>query len=556
MKKLIATSVLLAAWVRCFAVAPEMVATTNDLALIPNPNTTHFLTFVASDSGAIGDGSSGMWAWVKGASNAPPGVVTLQSLTHPGEGLFLKCMLGGIGGGGTNIFNITVVTNLYVVTNLFVNNEYVTNSYITNLFVTYEVVSNLISGNIQGTPPHLGMFFPDNFSISDSIVTQNADTNGITVNGNGDGSITLSTVNPVTLAQVGTGFSITNSSGRGLFLDSPSGYTGSGTLALTDDGTFKPFAGSADTLWTNLSGVLQPKDLTLPVMITNQLSFSQGMTNLLFRQGSLLMYENSRAGLVVTNGATYLKMHLNNGTVPTITASGATYLGVPFVTDDFQPKAGSTYRIGALDNSNGDYLYAYVHSNIFKAFDDGTATNRVGMTLSMAGPTAVFNLQAKTNNVPAPITGFSLETNSVVVATLTGAGVFPGQAPVTLVESTATTIVNVGVPAGAYVGGTLVVSIFASDAGGEMQTHTSGMVHFAAVNKGGTITAAIAEAAAGEVNANTTGSNITDAYTIVQNGNSVDIKVNAVSSLAQTTFTATTKVTALNSNGAYTVTMP
>lgn len=83
-----------------------------------------------------------------------------------------------------------------------------TNIYVTNLFVTYEVVSNIISGNIQGTPPHLAFFWPDNFSITDSIVTQDADTNGITVNGVGDGSVTLGGANPVVMLQEGGALSV------------------------------------------------------------------------------------------------------------------------------------------------------------------------------------------------------------------------------------------------------------------------------------------------------------------------------------------------------------
>lgn len=84
------------------------------------------------------------------------------------------------GPGTTNIFQTFITTNITAVT-----------EYVTNLYVTYLVSSNSISGNIQGTPPHLSMFFPDNFSLADSIVTQNADTNGVTVNGTGDGSVTL-----------------------------------------------------------------------------------------------------------------------------------------------------------------------------------------------------------------------------------------------------------------------------------------------------------------------------------------------------------------------------
>lgn len=90
------------------------------------------------------------------------------------------------------VTNITVQT-ITVESNLFTTNINVFNTYTTNLYVTYEVVSNIVAGNINGTVPHLSMFYPDGFSLTDSIVTQNTnDNNGITVNGTGDGYIVLS----------------------------------------------------------------------------------------------------------------------------------------------------------------------------------------------------------------------------------------------------------------------------------------------------------------------------------------------------------------------------
>lgn len=118
--------------------------------------------------------------------------------------------------GGTNIFNTVYVTNITYTSNLFVTNItanttytsnlfvtnitantiITTNIFVTNVFNTFLVTSNIVAGNVQGTPPHLSYFWPDNFSLTDSIVTQNTnDNNGITVNGTGDGNVTLGGTN-------------------------------------------------------------------------------------------------------------------------------------------------------------------------------------------------------------------------------------------------------------------------------------------------------------------------------------------------------------------------
>lgn len=77
------------------------------------------------------------------------------------------------GPGVTNIFETFITTNIYV----------------TNIFVTQIIVSNIVAGNVHGTTNTLAMFTPDEFSVGDSIVTQNSDTNGVTVNGAGEAYI-------------------------------------------------------------------------------------------------------------------------------------------------------------------------------------------------------------------------------------------------------------------------------------------------------------------------------------------------------------------------------
>lgn len=117
---------------------------------------------------------------------------------------------------------------------------------------------------------------------------------------------------------------------------------------------------------------------------------------------------------------------------------------------------------------------------------------------------------------------------------------------VTLTESTATTVLNVAVASGTTAGGTLAYTIRSDDAT-DFQS-LSGTVNFAAVNKGGTLTAALSTPVESVVNSSGT---LTVTVTAVANGNGVDLKLNAVSSLTQTTLYA--YITSLN-HGTGTVT--
>lgn len=61
--------------------------------------------------------------------------------------------------------------------------------------------------------------------------------------------------------------------------------------------------------WTNIAGVLQPIDLTAPVGWTNQVILGPGTTNVLYRDGTDLVY---------TNGATSPVLLLHNGSGSTV----------------------------------------------------------------------------------------------------------------------------------------------------------------------------------------------------------------------------------------------
>jgi hypothetical protein len=101
----------------------------------------------------------------------------------------------------------------------------------------------------------------------------------------------------------------------------------------------------------------------------------------------------------------------------------------------------------------------------------------------------------------------------------------------TLTESTATAVIDIPVVSGAGTGGQLNYTIFASDAN-ERQT-LFGRIVFAVENKGGALTCTLGTAE--EVTALSAGT-LTNTVTCVAATNAVDLKLNAVSSLTQTTL--------------------
>lgn len=165
--------------------------------------------------------SLALFAWSVVTALAQPSAVVPYSKLNTNDFRITNQVvsLRSTGGGAdtTNIFNVTITTNLFVTENTYTSNLYVTNItvtsnlfvtnidasvtittnlFVTNIFNTFLVTSNIVAGNVQGTPPHLPYFWPDNFSLTDSIVTQNTnDNNGITVNGTGDGNVTLGGTN-------------------------------------------------------------------------------------------------------------------------------------------------------------------------------------------------------------------------------------------------------------------------------------------------------------------------------------------------------------------------
>lgn len=175
---------------------------------------------------------------------------------------------------------------------------------------------------------------------------------------------------------------------------------------------------------------------------------------------------------------------------------------------------------------------------------DGSGTDKVGGSITIAGGQSTGtgrggSIIVKTS--PSSTTGASANAYSERFHATSK--------HVALTAATATTIMNIACASGKWVGGQFTCTVNADD-GTNFQALTS-EIRFSAVNKAGTITAAITPSdgtAAPSIVASSSGTLTPVTYTIVVNGNSVDIKVAATSSLSETTLNATYVITALNSN--------
>ncbi len=105
-----------------------------------------------------------------------------------------------------------------------------------------------------------------------------------------------------------------------------------------------------------------------------------------------------------------------------------------------------------------------------------------------------------------------------------------------LTNNSAIGLFTISLPTLAMAGGQIHYSITASD-GTDMQVHT-GLVNYAAVNKGGVYTTSIVDADTPAVDATATSSGtLTDAWTITTGTNIITINCQAISSLTPTTLT-------------------
>jgi hypothetical protein len=188
------------------------------------------------------------------------------------------------GTSGTNIFNTIYVTNLYT----------------TNITANYITVTTNIT--VNGT--NVAVINP-----TDGKYPYRSGTNSF-----GDGAITHIDANTAGVDEMDIGtLVVTNLMTGGVVISDTGGTLTNvpvGTGALLNDGANNFSWGGLDSLWTNVAGILQPKDLTLPLMITNQVIFGPGTSNVLYRSVGALVYTNVSPGILIDNGGNSIGMTL------------------------------------------------------------------------------------------------------------------------------------------------------------------------------------------------------------------------------------------------------
>lgn len=175
---------------------------------------------------------------------------------------------------------------------------------------------------------------------------------------------------------------------------------------------------------------------------------------------------------------------------------------------------------------------------------DALGTDKAGASFTLAG-----GQSTGTGRGGDVITKTSLSGSTGSTANSYSTRSFASAKPVDLTESTATTCASVAIASGKIAGVRLVCTVYAND-GTDYQSISSD-VRVDAVNKAGTVTATISQTD------NTTAASagtLSVTYTAAANGNAVDIKANAVSSLTQTVLRCKWQIVALNSDDVGTIT--
>lgn len=176
---------------------------------------------------------------------------------------------------------------------------------------------------------------------------------------------------------------------------------------------------------------------------------------------------------------------------------------------------------------------------------DGSGTDKDGAVLQLRGGQSTGTGRGGDVAIATGLTGASTGSSANSYSTRT----FQSAMYVNLTESTATLFANISLTTNHYAGVTIDATVYANDGTDYQALHS--VVNVAGVNKAGTVTPTLTQ-----VDGTTAASSgtLTCTYTAVANGNSIDIKANAVSSLTQTVLRVKWMITALNSDGVATVT--
>lgn len=181
---------------------------------------------------------------------------------------------------------------------------------------------------------------------------------------------------------------------------------------------------TADTLWTNKASVLQPSNLTLPVMLTNQLSFSEAMTNVLYSTGSDLVYTNLNASgtffKISSDGLNYGYYGVN-GNVGKVIGPLALYLQGTYGVPNYA-LLNSTL-LGANPDKSLDLGSAATHwkdlwlggTEYIESYRSVGDFSRLAISQANTNSPVVFDIQTWGSGTNGANQGFSFRTNGVEV---------------------------------------------------------------------------------------------------------------------------------------------
>ncbi|MBF8281269.1 MAG: hypothetical protein HW378_184 [Anaerolineales bacterium] len=192
------------------------------------------------------------------------------------------------------------------------------------------------------------------------------------------------------------------------------------------------------------------------------------------------------------------------------------------------------------------------------------ATTPVAVSFKVGDATGIDKAAAATATMYAPLATGGGTDGAFVIRTGTGAQatsstlhsttprVWIDGDPVTLTETVATTVATITLAAAKYVGGDVVITVFATD-GTDHQSTTTHLT-FDAVNKAGVLTVGVPVTQT-QSTAPSTGT-LTALVTATSSGANLLIQVNATSSLTQTTLQAMVHPRLNSNNTALAVTIP
>lgn len=240
-------------------------------------------------------------------------------------------------------------------------------------------------------------------------------------------------------------------------------------------------------------------------------------------------YSEATTGTTAPNGKLYIKSNVDGGAdtlIMTLFPSGSVY--VPTLIGSDLLGVGDLLMVGESSSTLQLNIDAAGTGSRSLKSNDSTGTNGAAPTLVIAGGRSTGTGISGDVITKTAVTG----TTGSALNLYTTREYFSAKS-LALTESTATTFANLSVAANKYLGAQLVCTVTANDGTNYQAKSDSLLVN--AVNKTGVVTTTIT--ASTNTTASSSAATLTCTYTAVANGESVDVKCNAVSSLTQTVLT-------------------